>query len=496
MALIEEINDLYTIAVVCNQWGDTGKGKFVDLFASVWADIIARGTGGANAGHTMKVLEESLIMHLIPSGILHDRDGKVNVLGNGMALDPRIILEELAELDKRGVSYDNLMIARNGKLVLPQHLVMDRCKESELGETKIGTTGRGIGPVYTDHAQRIGLEFNDMLNKDVFSRNLKKNLADKVKLLRFMDPDKVKEVMHHEHLLNGRFYDPKNFFDVDAIVETYTGYGKELRHMITDTDKFIQQSLGKKRILFEGAQGLLLGNDYGSVPFVTSSDPTIRGLAKGVGLNDDDVDLVLGIVKAYMTRVGEGPFPTEYGGAESARWCDKHNRFNERDEYNNPSINSGDEFERGVAIRYKGDEFGATTNRSRRTGRLDLPLLRHAMTINRENIIISKFDVLDECENIEICDHYVYTGPEYNLGNKVLKDGERIDVANMKTEILSSCRPVYEVLEGWMTDTTCIRDRADLPLNARKTLDYIVKRTGAEIRIVGVGPERSQNIFM
>src|SRR3989344_8564446 len=272
------LNGVSTLAIVCTQWGDTGKGKFVDFFAE-WADIIARGTGGANAGHTIVIGGKTYIFHLIPSGILYDSAGKRNIIGNGVACDPRILIEELEILTKEHMSFNNLSIAYNARLVLPQHLLMDRLRESSRDGSRIGTTGRGIGPAYVDHYARIGLTVNDMLNVDSLRRKLERNLAEKRKLLAHLDPLLIQQIMGHPHLGSGAFYHPIKFFDDDAIVEQYRTYGRILRILIRDTDKILQDAVGKKRILLEGAQGNLLSIDFGTYPFVTASDCSVQGLA-------------------------------------------------------------------------------------------------------------------------------------------------------------------------------------------------------------------------
>jgi len=314
------------IAVVCNQWGDSGKGKLVDWLASEWAGYVVRGTGGGNAGHTMMVGDMVHIGHTIPCGILNP--AVMNVVGNGVAVDPRGVCEELEALAGKGIAAKNLRIAYNAKLILPQHLVMDRIKEANAGADKIGTTGRGIGPVYTDHVARQGMAVNDMLNPDIFRKKIVKNLRDKFILLEKADPEVIRKIMQHEHLENGAFYKKDGIFDVDAIVEAYKKYGERLKQFIVDADELVRQAKSQgKRILLEGAQGHMLSIDYGSYPFVTSSDCSIPGLAKGSGLRERDINLVLGVVKApYITRVGEGPFPTELGGEKSAKWCSSHTR--------------------------------------------------------------------------------------------------------------------------------------------------------------------------
>jgi adenylosuccinate synthase len=486
-----------TIAVVCNQWGDTGKGKFVDYFAE-WADIIARGTGGANAGHTIKIGYNTYIFHLIPSGIIYDSEDKINIIGNGVALDPRVILEEIGLLDKAGLSYNNLKIAYNSKLVLPQHLVVDRIKEAGTGKGgKIGTTGRGIGPVYTDYYARAGLMTNDMLNKDIFAAKLKKNLKDKITLLQNEDPEKIKEIMNQPHLESGIFYDENEIFNEEAIIERYMEYGRKLKDMISDTDGFINLRKGTHKILLEGAQGHLLSIDYGSYPYVTSSDCSVRGLAKGVGLMEKDIDLNLGIVKAfYMTRVGGGPFPTEIGGKESEKWCSSKTKQDEEIEYPDASVNSLNELEQGIAIRKIGEEYGATTQRPRRTGWLDLPLLRYATRTNGPNVILTKIDVLDYCDTIKICDSYTYDGPDYNLGNKVLSKGATIEVAYPNSEILKHCRPNYKTFPGGNSDISHTKEYENLPSKVGDIINFIKDSAKVNIKIVSVGPEREQTILM
>lgn len=496
--MIEQINnflkDVYVMAIVCNQWGDTGKGKFVDLFAA-WADIIVRGTGGANAGHTISINGVQYVFHLIPSGILYDNEGKKNLLGPGVAFDPKIAKEELELLVKNGKTFDNLFISYNSKLLLPQHIVMDSLKDNEKGETKIGTTKRGIGPLYTDHYARIGLTVNDMLNKDILRTKIERNLRDKRKILSFFDPEAVKESMNTPNLDNGIYYKKNGFFDVDTIVEKYYEYGSFFKEKLTDTNIIMKKALADKdKILLEGAQGHLLGVDYGSYPFVTSSDCSIEGLSKGAGIHEKYVDLVLGIVKAfYMTRVGFGAFPTELGGDESDKWCGKHTK--EEENNMNASINDTDEFKQGVAIRQEGEEYGATTGRPRRTGWLDLPLLRYAKITNGSNVVLTKLDVLNECEEIKICDHYTYEGPDYNLGNKVLKNGDKIYVANLDNEVLKHCKSNYKIFDGWLSDISNIKSEDELPKNLLDIVNYVEKSAGVNTKIYSVGPDRNQTIF-
>ncbi|MBI5398195.1 adenylosuccinate synthetase [Candidatus Woesearchaeota archaeon] len=492
------LKDAMTVAIVCNQFGDTGKGKFVDLL-STWADVIARGTGGANAGHTIKIGSVEHVFHLIPSGILHDRAGKYNIIGRGVVLDPRVVVKELDLLDKASLPYERLRLSMNAKLVLPQHLVMDRIKEAKSGK-EIGTTGRGIGPCYEDHTGRRGLVLNDILNRDVFVRKLKRNLAHHNTVLSTLDPDMqfTKKIMEHEHLANGAYFSQTQRFDLDVIVEMYaTTYAGRIGAMITDTEARLRDYVGRKKILLEGAQGYLLSVDYGSHPYVTSSDASIEGLAKGVGIRVRDVDLVLGIVKApYMTRVGVGPFPTEYGGERSEKHCQAEGMTIdlEQELYFDNALHHDNEFLRGIAIRKIGGEKGATTGRPRRVGRLDLPLLRYSTQTNGNKVILTKLDVFDDADKIEICKAYVYKGPAYRMGKYTLKQGHILFCAPQDPEILKHCEPIYGKLPGWNQKTPGIRTYEELPQKMRDLVEYIERKAKVEVVMISLGPEREQTI--
>lgn len=493
------LNGVSTLAVVCTQWGDTGKGKFVDLFAE-WADVIARGTGGANAGHTIHLGRRTYVLHLVPSGILHDGDGKVNIIGGGVAFDPRIFSEELAILKQEGVSFNNLFVAHNARLVLPQHLLMDRLRESSAGDGKIGTTGRGIGPTYVDHYARVGLIVNDLLNIDCFTRKLRRNIVEKRKLFAQADPELIREILQHEHLEHGAFYSVSEFLDVDAIIERYRQYGAALSEMrmIRDTDQLINDAIGRKKLLLEGAQGNLLSIDYGTYPYVTSSDCSVQGLARGVGILERHVDLALGIVKAfYMTRVGEGPFPTELGGEMSDQWCNRPEMTEdaEREQYPDASVNSEDSFIRGIGIRRAGNEYGSTTKRPRRTGWLDLPLTRYSKRYTGRRIILTKLDVLDECRAIKICNSYRYDGPGYTIGRRLLSRGDTLHTAIPEFEVMRHSTPQYDTFEGWCVKTSEMRTFAELPAKLKKLIAYVAREADLDITTLSVGPDRQQTIF-
>ncbi len=485
-----------TIAVIDTQFGDTGKGKFVDYFAE-WADIIARGTGGANAGHTIQVGTEEHIFHLVPSGILHK--GKINIIGNGVVLDPRVLCEELAILRLHSIDYTGrLKIALNAKLVLPQHVVMDRFREGCDRNGKIGTTGRGIGPAYEDHYRRIGLTINDLLNRSLFMDKLKRNIEEKVRVLKGYEPALIKKVMAHPSLGEGRFYCPKKIFDINEIADAYTWYRHNMIELIEDTDTLLRNAVGKKRVLLEGAQGTLLSVDYGTYPFVTSSDCSTEGLAKGVGIKTSDVEKVFGVTKAfYMTRVGGGPFPTEFGGEKSAKWCgSKATREIESKQYRKANFKTDNEFEFGIAVRRAGNEYGATTGRPRRTGWLDLPLLRYSTGITGRHLILTKLDVLSGCPEIKVCTEYEYTGPSIQIGQSLLKRGDRIGKAIPATEILAHCKPVYETFPGWKEDITGVRSMDDLPAQLQELIQFVGIAAGVVIQVVSVGPDRSQTIIV
>lgn len=491
-------HDLWVIAVLCTQWGDTGKGKVIDKLAS-WADIIARGTGGANAGHTIVINGVQSIFHLIPSGIMHTK--KTNIIGRGVAVDPRIILNEMAELDEGKIDYSNLLISLNAHLVLPVHLVMDRVKES--GKNGIGTTGRGIGPLYTDHYFRTGLRMYHLLNPDLFRTNLKRNLIEKVRMLSTYDPAVVREIMQHEHLLNGAFYQEDGFFNVDAIIDCYMEYGKKLQQFICDTEELVRDAVGKKHILLEGAQGYLLSVDYGSYPHVTSSDPSVFGIARGVGISPEQIDRVINIAKAfYMTRVGDGPFPTEFGGERSARHCRIYTNTatTESNDFSEIVLDPfGDEFFFGVEVRKRGKEYGATTGRPRRCGWLDLTLLRSVKQVagkHGEHVALTKIDVLDKCPTIRVCVAYLYDGPDVDLGDKVLKKGDELKIAITNSEILEHCKPIYEDFPGWMCDISQMTSKSELPPELIKLIEFVEKQVGVTVDLISVGPERDQTIFM
>jgi adenylosuccinate synthase len=489
----------WVVAVVDYVFGDNGKGKLVDYFTAL-ADINARGTGGSNAGHTMVVDDNVYIVHLVPAGILWDRAGTLNVIGRGVAVDPRTLAHEIAELRGVGIHCNGLRVSRNAHLVLPFDVALDRLKEARNGTSAIGTTGRGIGPVYESWVARTGLFANDLLNKDVFAASLKRNLEARIALFKQFDPMLVKEVLTSDALEHGAFYGgPEKIFDTDAIVEQYLRHASSFESLIVDTDALMRQAVGKKRIVLEGAQGVLLSVSHGTYPYVTSSDCSIAGLTEGVGLRTEHVDYELGVVKGpFMTRVGNGAFPTEHGGERSAKWCASVavTKEVERDRYPDVSINSVDSFEQGVAIRQAGNEYGATTGRLRRVGWLDLPLLRYAVQHGSSNIALTKVDILNECKVIKLCVQYRYEGDDYRVGDKLLKRGDALDVAVMDAYVMAHCVPMYVDLPGWCCDLSGIRSVESLPPKLLAVVREIERRAGVRVDVLSVGADREDTIIL
>jgi len=421
------------IVIVGTQWGDEGKGKIVDLLAE-FADIVVRFQGGNNAGHTMVVDGKQFISHLVPSGILQ---GKICLLGNGMVVDPAVLVEELDNLKNKGIDVgpDRLKISEKAHIIMPYHKQIDLAREKMKGDDKIGTTGRGIGPCYEDKATRRGIRFVELLDSEHFSARVRSILEEKNFYLK--------------HYLSAETLDP------DSIVDQYKGYADRLAPHVVNISIVMNQAVkANKQILFEGAQGTHLDIDHGTYPFVTSSNTVSGNACCGAGIGPQEITGVVGIVKAYTTRVGRGPFPTEL--------------FDET----------------GDRIQQKGVEFGATTGRKRRCGWLDTVLLRNAARLNGlTGLVITKLDVLDGLENLKICTGYEYSG-------KMIEDFP----ASLK--ILGDCKPVFEVMPGWSEDISAVRKLEDLPQNARHYLHRIEELTETPIDIVSVGPGREQTIII
>ena len=419
------------IAVIGAQWGDEGKGKLIDILSKD-KDVTVRYQGGNNAGHTVVVGQKEYIFHLLPSAILHR--GKVCVIGNGVVVDPKALIGEIKDLEKRGLNVTSKRLKISGRchIVMPYHRILDGLRESKR-KNKIGTTGRGIGPCYADKVQRCGVRLVDLLNPRILRQKLEDNLAEK------------NEVFY-------KVFGKKNFSFGD-IYKEYLGYGKKLKPYICDTALFVNEAIDKKKsILFEGAQGTFLDIDFGTYPFVTSSNSTVGGVCPGSGVAPTKVDRIIACVKAYTTRVGEGPFPTEFSGSM-------------KDE-----------------IRTKGKEFGATTGRPRRCGWFDSVLVRYSVIINGiDDLAIMKLDVLDELKTIQICTGYKYKG-------KLIKGFP------MDFEVLSKAKPVYEEIKGWETPTSGIREYRKLPVQARRYIRRLEDLLKVGVKYVSIGSKRDEII--
>ncbi len=489
------------LAIICGQWGDTGKGKLVDYF-SKWADFIVRGTGGANAGHTIWIGGKKFVFHLTPCGILYP--DTVNIMGSGMAIDPEVLIEELDTLTKEGISYENLLVSLDAKLVLPPHRVLDVIREKFKG--RVGSTGKGMSPVIEGHVGRKGFVINNLLlDSESFQAKLERSFAEMIMLLKIYRQESINndngDIVHEVMTELGyeNFWHNKDIFDWKKVSEHYLNLGNRIASMVVDTDKMILQALKDgKKILLEGAQGTLLSVDYGTYPYVTSSDSTIHGLAKGAGLSVADVDRTILVIKApYMTRVGDGPFPTEMGGAQSEEWCRDANQEEELAKYGHLtdlSHNITTEFELGVCIRKIGGETGATTGRLRRIGWLDLVAARYAMRINRTNFIaLTKLDILCRYPSIKVCIAYRYEGPDFRYGKQTYVSGDEVTDFIPISEFLEHCKPIYKVFDGYghtnqMTSRSC----------ADKSLDSFLKfleEEGFCIDLISIGPDREQTIM-
>lgn len=421
------------VVIVGTQWGDEGKGKIVDLLAE-HAHMVVRFQGGNNAGHTMVVDGEQFICHLIPSGILQN---KTCVIGNGVVVDPAVLLEEVDNLSNRGINIgvDNLKISERAHLIMPYHRSVDHAREQFKGDKKIGTTGRGIGPAYEDKATRRGIRFVDLLDPDGFA-------------------EKVNTIVDEKN-----FY-LKNYLSADVldarqIIDQYRAYAQRLAPHVANISVVISAAIKNgQNVMFEGAQGTHLDIDHGTYPFVTSSNTLAGNACCGSGVGPKQIDDVIGIVKAYTTRVGAGPFPSELFDTV------------------------------GDQIQEKGAEFGATTGRRRRCGWLDTVILNNAVRLNGlTGLAITKLDVLDGLESVKICTGYEYQG-------EIIKDFPA------SLDVLAACQPVYETLPGWAEDISALKKLEDLPRNARSYLDRVSELAEIVIDVVSVGPDRDQTIVL
>ncbi|APH06795.1 adenylosuccinate synthase [Bacillus weihaiensis] len=417
-----------SVVVVGTQWGDEGKGKITD-FLSENAEVIARYQGGNNAGHTIKFDGETYKLHLIPSGIFYK--DKTSVIGNGMVVDPKALVKELKYLHDRGVTTDNLRISNRAHVILPYHLKLDEVEEERKGANKIGTTKKGIGPAYMDKAARVGIRISDLLERDTFEEKLTRALQEKNRLLE-------------------KFYEVEGF-TVEEILDEYYEYGQQFKKYVVDTSVVLNDALDEgRRVLFEGAQGVMLDIDQGTYPFVTSSNPVAGGVTIGSGVGPTKINHVVGVSKAYTTRVGDGPFPTELNN------------------------------EIGDKIREVGREYGTTTGRPRRVGWFDSVVVRHARRVSGlTDLSLNSIDVLTGIEKLKICVAYKYKGETINEYPASLK-------------VLAECEPVYEELPGWTEDITSVRTLSELPENARHYIERISQLTGIPLSIFSVGPDRAQ----
>ena len=421
-----------SVIIVGTQWGDEGKGKIVDYLAEN-CEYVVRSQGGSNAGHTVVVDNVKYKLRLLPSGILHK--DKVCVIGNGVVIEPKVFLSEIDSLIEKKVNISNLKISDRAHVLMPYHKILDELQEEDLGENKLGTTKNGIGPCYMDKSSRLGIRIVDLMNKETFAKKLKFNVELKNKLL--------KKLYNHEGV------------NYDELLKEYLEYADRLRPYVADTTTILKKAIKeKKNILFEGAQATMLDLDHGTYPFVTSSYPAAGGACTGSGVGPRKIDNVIGVVKAYSTRVGEGPFPSEL--------------FDDV----------------GQLIRDRGGEYGTVTGRARRCGWLDACVVKYASYVNGlDSIAITRLDILDELDKLKICVAYKYNGE--------ILEGYPADL-----EVLSKAEPVYEEFEGWNESTFGVTRWEDLPASAQKYLQRLSEVAGCPIALVSTGPDRNQTILL
>jgi adenylosuccinate synthase len=420
------------IALVGTQWGDEGKGKVTDLLAAE-TDLVVRYQGGNNAGHTIVVDGERYALHLVPTGILYEYC--TPVIGPGVVIDPRVLLEEIEALKGRGIDTGRLIVSGSSHLIMPYHLELDRVTERRLGRNRLGTTKRGIGPAYADKAARIGLRVQDLLDPKIFAAKLEVALKEK-------------------NLLLARVYGRLPLAKQE-IQDEYLTYGEELKPYIADAVQVVQTALDRgQTVLFEGAQATMLDLDHGTYPFVTSSNPVAGGACAGAGVGPRDIERIIGISKAYCTRVGSGPFPSEADPADAD------------------------------VLTEVGGEYGTTTGRKRRCGWFDAVVGRYAARLNTlTELVVTKLDVLSRFESIKVCVAYEY-------------EGERFESFPPHQTIFNKCRPVYEEVAGWSEDVSGARSAEDLPKEARAYLELIESLVGTRVSWVSVGPERDQIVAL
>ncbi len=419
------------IILLGTQWGDEGKGRITDLLARNM-DMVVRFQGGNNAGHTVVTGNEEFRLHHIPSGILYPET--LCIIGNGVVINPEVLIDELEKLTQKNISTENLRISGNAHLVMPYHIVLDKAGEQSLGKSKIGTTHRGIGPVYADKAYRSGIRVQDLLDLKIFRTKLEESLKLKNSII-------------------SNVYGLKPL-DFEEIYGNYKGFVKILGKYIIDTSFLINKYLDDNRlVLFEGAQGTLLDIDHGTYPFVTSSPTIAGGACTGAGVGPKKIDEIIGVAKAYITRVGSGPLPTEI--------TDKTGDF----------------------LREKGHEYGTTTGRPRRCGWLDIPVLKYSIMLNSiDSIALTKLDVLSGLDELNICSAYEFEGELYE------------DIPPHQT-IMHKCKPVYRTMKGWKQDISCIKEFGELPENTKNYISEIERLVKVPLSMISVGPERSQIII-
>ncbi|MEE6634983.1 adenylosuccinate synthase [Limosilactobacillus pontis] len=421
-----------SVVIVGSQWGDEGKGKMTD-YLSQDADVVVRSQGGNNAGHTIAFDGKKFALRLVPSGIF-GKD-KLAVIGNGVVINPPALLKELHYLQDNGIDISGLRISSRSHVTFPYHILLDKCQEAAKGDHKVGTTKNGIGPTYMDKVSRVGIRMSDLLEKDTFKVKLQRNLAEKNELF---------TKLYH--------VDPISF---DDIFESYYEYGQELKKYVTDTSRIVNDALDQgKKVLFEGAQGVMLDVDQGTYPYVTASNPIAGGVCTGVGVGPNKIDTVVGICKAYSTRVGAGPFPTELTD------------------------------EIGDRIRETGHEYGTVTGRPRRVGWFDSVAMRHARRVSGLSCLsLNLLDVLTGLKTVKICTSYKL-------------DGKPIDYYPASLKELDRCEPVYEELPGWDEDITGVKRFEDLPINAQNYLKRVSELSETPLATVSVGADRIQTIIV
>ena len=414
------------------QWGDEGKGKATDLLGEA-VDYVVRYQGGNNAGHTVVIKDQKYALHLLPSGILSPN--VIPVIGNGVVIDPAVLLQEIKDLSERGINTSKLKISTNAHLITPYHRTIDKVSERFLGKAKIGTTGRGIGPAYADKINRIGIRIQDLFDPSILKQ-------------------KIEAALHDKNQILIKVFNRKGI-TVEEVLSEYLGYADILKPYVADTALLLDQALkAGKNVLLEGSQGTLLDVDHGTYPFVTSSNPTAGGASTGSGIGPTKITRVIGILKAYTTRVGSGPFPTELLDAD------------------------------GEALRKIGGEVGTTTGRNRRCGWFDAPIARYAVRINGlTDFFLTKLDVLTGWEKIPVCVAYDV-------------DGKRVEELPASQSDFHHAKPIYEYLPGWSEDISKAKSINDLPKNAKAYVEYLEKISGAPISAIGVGPGRDETIVV